>query len=204
MDVLKRIAARNFTGGTKPEERDVVIAWIDGCEGLLVEEERREKEEVEQRRKWEWTTGDWSGPERELLFLKCFDPEPNMLPQWDILTESTPLPTPFLKEMQTGLRLITLHNSIVRSSHRTFGQIPVFHTDTQKPYRAAENLRFWIKAAELRWEVFLKVDVMGVVYGTDEKAWRDFDEAIKIWCCKLRQEMSGEVTQLRRARTMPV
>ncbi|TPX18472.1 uncharacterized protein E0L32_011657 [Thyridium curvatum] len=71
-------------------------------------------------------------------------------------------PTPFLRYMQSGVRLVQLHNAAVRKSRRRFGAIPSYHTDTQKPYRCAENLRYWVKAAELRWEVLLRVDALGV------------------------------------------
>lgn len=86
-----------------------------------------------------------------------------------------------------------LHNALVQKSKRNFGGIPTFHMDTAKPYRCAENLRFWIKAAELRWEVVLKVDVMGVVTGTTFQAWEGFEKAIWKWAVKVREELSAEL-----------
>ena len=42
----------------------------------------------------------------------------------------------------------------------------------------AENLRFWIKASELRWEIKLSVPVSDVVNSKDNDSWMKFDEAI--------------------------
>jgi hypothetical protein len=81
----------------------------------------------------------------------------------------------------------------VRRSRRRFGAIPAWHTDTQKPYRAADNLRYWLKAAELRWETSLKVDALAVVYGTEPKVWEQFEDAVRLWCRRVREEISGEV-----------
>jgi hypothetical protein len=82
----------------------------------------------------------------------------------------------------------------VKKSKRPFGAIPTFHDDTAKPYRCADNLRFWIKAAELRWETVLKVDVMGVVNGIEGDAWKAFEEAIFKWAAAMRKEISMELS----------
>jgi hypothetical protein len=95
--------------------------------------------------------------------------------------------------MRTGLRLVKLHNAVVRKSKRPFGAIDKWHTDFAKPYRPAENLRYWIKAAELRWEVVLSVDVMAVVSGADRMALKGFEDAIWKWCAKVRDEISAEL-----------
>ena len=97
--------------------------------------------------------------------------------------------------MQNGLRLVKLHNAAVKKSRRRFGAIPTFHTDTQKPYRCADNLRYWVKAAELRFEVLLKVDVLGVVYNSSPQVWQDFEAAILRWCRQVREEIAGELTK---------
>jgi hypothetical protein len=100
---------------------------------------------------------------------------------------------PFWEEMRTGKVLVQLHNAVVARSKRPFGAIPVWHTDTAKPYRCAENLRFWIKAAELRWEVLLEVDVRGVVAGTEEEKWRGFERGVWEWVGRVRGELAGEI-----------
>lgn len=121
------------------------------------------------------------------------------LPPWTPLdrSASSPLkPTPFLAALQKGTKLVHLHNCAVRRSRRRFGAIPSWHTDTQKPYRAAENLRYWAKAAELRWEIHLKLDALAVVYGEDAKVWADFEDAVRAWCRRVREEIASEVAVL--------
>jgi len=122
------------------------------------------------------------------------------LPAWTPIDRTQPLPdqgatapTPFLAALRSGVRLVHLHNCAVRRSRRRFGAIPTFHTDTQKPYRAADNLRYWAKAAELRWEVMLRVDALAVVYGTPPEAWLDFEDAVLAWCRRVREEITAEV-----------
>lgn len=117
------------------------------------------------------------------------------LPPWTPLDRSSdPVqPTPFLAALQTGTRLVHLHNCAVRRSRRRFGAIPAWHTDTQKPYRAADNLRYWAKAAELRWEVHLKLDALAVVYGEEATAWAEFEDAVRTWCRLVREEIASEV-----------
>lgn len=120
------------------------------------------------------------------------------LPLWTPIDRSRPaseqeLPTPFLEALRSGVRLVHLHNCAVRRSRRRFGAIPTFHTDTQKPYRAADNLRYWAKAAELRWEVLLRLDALAVVNGTPPEAWLEFEDAILAWCRRVREEITADV-----------
>ncbi|KAF5260044.1 hypothetical protein FOXYS1_9318, partial [Fusarium oxysporum] len=63
----------------------------------------------------------------------------------------------------------------------------------QKPYRCADNLRYWVKAAELRFEVMLKVDVLGVQYNTSPQVWVDFETAILKWSRHVREEITREL-----------
>ena len=194
MDTLKRMATRNFTGGMKTEERQTMQDWIVDVEHLLQQEDDQEEVERRERESWSWLLDDWEGRahDREFSFLKSFDACPGELPRWTSPDSVSESPTPFLRFMRDGVRLVRLHNSIVAKSKRPFGQITTFHTDTMKPYRCADNLRFWIKAAELRWEIVLKVDVMGVVYGRDAETWRAFDREMLRWCAKVREELAAE------------
>jgi len=196
MEVLKHTATRNFAGGYRDEEHKIMSSWIDSIRKMLKDEEAIEQAERIERESWTWLKGDWAGREieRELAFLSSIDSEAAPLPPWTPVESTTELPTPFLQSMQNGLRLVKLHNAAVKKSRRRFGAIGSYHTDTQKPYRCADNLRYWIKAAELRWEVMLKVDVMGVVYSKPE-AWKDFETAIWQWCRKLREEITAEWKQ---------
>lgn len=206
LDTLKRMAIRNFAGGVRDYERKIMLNWIDSVTDLLRHEEKLEAAERAERQSWRWMKDDeWIGMERdrEWSFLASFEPDPcvnskhQVIPPWtNPSCANEELPTPFLKAMQSGLRLVTLHNGMVRKSRKPFGQITAYHTDTMKPYRCADNLRYWIKAAELRWDIILKVDVMGVVYSRSDDAWKQFDEEIMRWCAKVRTELMAEWNEL--------
>lgn len=211
MDVLKRMATRNFAHGMRTEERETMENWVEGVWTMLRREEDMEQCEKEERRSWTWLDDNvWpssstsSEPciEREYAFLKSMDSDAATLPEYAALDPNSTItttqpgifePSSFLRSLQNGVRLVKLHNAVIQKSKRNFGAIPTFHTDTAKPYRCAENLRFWIKAAELRWEVVLKVDVMGVVNGTTFQAWEGFEKAIWKWAGKVREELSAEL-----------
>lgn len=193
LDVLKRWAARHFASGLRDEERDVIKGWISGVRTLLVREKALEDLEAQERENWDWARGDWTGRERsrEESFLRSLMPGGHTLPGWTPVEEtaSDSLPTPFLDRFRDGRVLVQLHNIAVKKSRRPFGEIKAYHQDIAKPYRQAENLRFWIKAAELRWELRLKVDVMEVVQGSSEVAWKQFDTALLAWCKTVREEL---------------
>lgn len=195
MEVLKQMAIRGFKGGMKDDDIKTMMAWTDSVFGILQKEQEIDSAEKAERASWTWMTGDWSGRElaREAAFLASMDPEAEALPEWTPASEAQSLPTPFLASMQNGLRLVKLHNAAVNKSKRRFGAIPSFHTDTQKPYRCADNLRYWVKAAELRFEVVLAVDALGVAYGTDQQIWLDFEAAILKWSRHVREEITNEI-----------
>jgi hypothetical protein len=193
LEVLKRIAIRNFANGVQPYETIQIKQWVVDINKLLDTEEENERLEQAERENWSWREGDWTGREREreLMFLRSFDSSVDILPDWTAPQDGE-LPTPFLSVVQNGLRLVHLHNTMVRKSRRQFEEIKQFHTDTAKPYRCADNLRFWVKAAELRWDIKLDVDVMGVVHGKDDAAWKKLDTAILAWCQGVREEITSE------------
>lgn len=198
MDVLKRMATRNFASGMRKEERETMEHWVAGVYDMLKQEEAMEEGERKQRASWTWLDDNWDAGDvkREYAFMRSMDPDVVSLPEYTPVAEvqdDEELPTKFLGDMRTGLRLVKLHNALVKKSKRPFGAIDKWHTDFGKPYRSAENLRYWIKAAELRWEVVLRVDVMGVVNGSDRKAWTDFEAAIWKWCGKVREEIMAEL-----------
>ena len=192
MDVLKRMASRNFAGGMKHDELNVMTKWVEGIDRFIREEQAMELKEAEDRGKWQWLDGSWSGQERkrERSFMHSFLPDAD-LPEWTRVEEAETLPTPFLQALRNGLTLVHLHNAVLKKSKRQFGDIKTFHTDTARPYRCAENLRYWVKAAEIRWETKLNVNVTGVVHGKAE-AWSDFEAAILQWCSVVRQEITDE------------
>ncbi|KAL8772096.1 MAG: hypothetical protein Q9194_004715 [Teloschistes cf. exilis] len=192
VDVLARTASRDFAGGYKVEELKTIGDWLQGVGKLIVEEKALEIQEVKEQQKWQWLEDSWEGRERERewSFLTSFLKE-GQLPEWLPQEPTTSSPTRFLKTLQNGLTLVHLHNAMLKKSKRQFGDIKTFHTDTAKPYRCAENLRFWVKAVEIRWELKLKVDVTGVVHGK-ETAWSDFDAAILQWCQTAREGLARE------------
>ena len=204
LDVLKRMASRNFAGGPKDDELTTIRGWLKSVDKLINDEQAMEKQEYQEQEKWQWLDDTWDGREREreLSFLNSFLSE-GQLPEWTQLKSGSSPPTAFLKALQNGLSLIYLHNAMLKKSRRQFGEIKTFHTDTAKPYRCAENLRFWVKAVEIRWEVKLKIDVTGVVHGK-ELAWPDFDDAIMQWCRTAREGLTKEwkeSTKLKRSST---
>ncbi|KAM0283622.1 hypothetical protein ACHAQH_002400 [Verticillium albo-atrum] len=199
METLKQMATRRWTGGMRDEELAILDNWIQGLFAMLQQENDMEEAERAERATWTWLNGDWAGKEvaRELAFMASLevglDLEP--LPEYTPATNVAPvdLPTPFLKGMQNGLRLVKLHNAAVKKSKRRFGGITTFHEDTEKPYRCADNLRYWVKAAELRWEVPLKIDALGIVYNSKPDVWVGLEAAVWAWCRKVREEISAEL-----------
>ncbi|KAJ6095803.1 hypothetical protein N7486_006549 [Penicillium sp. IBT 16267x] len=194
LDVLKRWAARHFACGLRPEEREIIQGWISGVRTMLVREKALEDLEAQERENWDWAQGDWTGRERarEESFLRSLMPGGHTLPEWTPIEDDATiedLPTPFLDRFRDGRILVQLHNIAVKKSKRPFGEIKAFHEDIAKPYRQADNLRYWIKAAELRWELRFQVDVMGVVQGSSDAAWRQFDAALLAWCRTVREEL---------------
>ncbi|GAB1735360.1 hypothetical protein NU219Hw_g2994t1 [Hortaea werneckii] len=198
LDILKKMASRNFRGGVKLPELVGIIGWIESIDVLLKKEEQAEQAEAEERATWVWREGDWAGRERERewLFLKSFDQDEPSLPPWSEHAgeeEEQRLPNEFLECLADGIRLVRLHNTLVTKSKRQFELIKNWHTDTCLPYRKAENLRFWMKAAELRWDVHLDFPVSDIVNGKDEQeSWRKFGDAVFRWCGKVRSELVDE------------
>jgi hypothetical protein len=193
LEVLKRWAARHFASGLREEERDRIQGWISGVRTMLVREKALEDLEAQERQNWDWAAGDWRGRERprEESFLRSLMPGGDSLPTWTPV-EETPtesLPTPFLDQFRDGRALVQLHNLAIKKSKRQFGEITTYHQDIAKPYRQADNLRFWVKAAELRWELRLDVDVMGVVQNSGAETWKQFDTALLAWCKTVREEL---------------
>ncbi|KAK4132482.1 hypothetical protein BT67DRAFT_79315 [Trichocladium antarcticum] len=216
MDILKRMAARLFAGGLREDEFSTMTAWIAGLRAMLVAEDAIDAEEVAERTTWTWVSPEgWEGREfeREEAFMRSMlkgAPDRLLpaaalealppLPTWTPIDrtqplDAQPLPTPFLAALSNGQRLVQLHNCAVRKSRRRFGAIPTFYADTQKPYRAADNLRYWLKAAELRWEVLLKADPLGLQYNSAPGLWLEFEDAVRQWCRGVREEIAGELRE---------
>ncbi|KAF6837650.1 hypothetical protein CPLU01_03003 [Colletotrichum plurivorum] len=195
METLKQMATRKWVGGLKDEEHTTLDSWIQGLFDMLKTEERMIEAEKAERETWTWMKGDWTGREveRELAFMASLDPKLEPLPEYTPAAGATELPTPFLQSLQNGIRLVELHNAAVKRSKRRFGLITTFHTDTDKPYRCADNIRYWAKAAELRWEVLFKVDALGIVYNNSPEVWDTFEKAVMAWCRAVREEITADL-----------
>lgn len=193
LDVLKRWAMRDFEGGLRDEERDIITGWMTGVSDMMAEDCRLESVEKHKRASWAWANGDWLGKEREqeAAFLQSLESTGNPLPVWTA-PDGGPAPTEFLRRLQDGRDLVRFHNEAVRLSRRHFGEIKSYHQDIGKPYRLAENLRYWAKAAEIRWDATLDVDVTGVVHGDNPEAWLKFDNALLQWCRAIREELAKD------------
>ncbi|KAK4498275.1 hypothetical protein PRZ48_010933 [Zasmidium cellare] len=196
LDILRRMGNRNFRGGIRLDELTTIIIWIESIDKLIKTEETQEEQEAAERASWIWREGDWSGRERERewLFMKSFDGSEPVLPQWPEASEGQTLPNDFLKALQDGQRLVKLHNALVARSKRKFHEIKDWHTDVAKPYRMADNLRYWAKAAELRWDIPITIPALDIVNGKDD-AWKKFDDAIFKWCQGVRTELTEEWRQ---------
>lgn len=199
LDVLKRWAARKFAGGLREDERLMILTWVTELATLIDQETRLEDAERQERERWQWMDSSlWSGKEtdREICFLASLTgltSSPNaygQLPAWEHVQPGAVEPTAFLKALADGRWLVQVHNAAVKQSKRHFGQITKWHDDVAKPYRRAENIRFWIKAAEIRWEIKLTVKVMGIVnMAKDADVWRLFEDNVLKWCKVVREEI---------------
>lgn len=199
LDVLKKWASRKFAGGLREEERLAILVWVSEVGMMIDQEARLEDAERQEREGWQWMNDSlWQGKvkEREISFLQSlFKASPSQatdeeLPQWEQVDAGANEPTAFLKVVSDGRKLVQMHNAAVKRSKRHFGEINNWHNDVAKPYRRAENIRFWIKAAEIRWEIKLSVNVMAVVSGSKETGiWRSFEDAVLDWSKTVREEI---------------
>ncbi|RDH36114.1 cortical protein KAR9-domain-containing protein [Aspergillus welwitschiae] len=190
LEVLKRWASRNFADGLREDERSGIVGWMANVRDMLAREAQLESFEAKERAAWIWTEGEWIGKEREreTLFLRSLIGSDAQLPTWTAPEDGSPPPA-MLERLRDGRDLVRAHNFAVKNSKRPFLDIKTYHQDVAKPYRRAENLRFWVKAAELRWETKLELDVMGIVHGNSEEAWKQFDQALLAWCKVVREEL---------------
>jgi len=192
LGVLRRIAERDGKGGATPEESNIILAWVHQLQDFL----RKTDEETEEKLQTSltWIQGDWRDREldRYHLFLLYFDPSP------------TPIPSPsdlsaFLDALRPGLRLCLIHNACTRRSRRPFGYISRHHLDTKIRYRATENLSYWRKAIEERWDI--EADNFSVREIIEETTTGDemLLHTVKRWCQVVINEISGDLNARRLA-----
>lgn len=124
-----------------------------------------------------------ANPERYHLFLSQFDPS------WPVLPP--PTSRQFLDTLRTGTRLCLIHNSLTHFSLRPFGLITRFHTDTTVQYRVTDNLRYFAKAAEIRWEIILDWDVEEI-YRESPRGDQMLKSQLEKWC----EHVIGEMVKI--------
>lgn len=209
MDILRKYATRKFAGGLREDEKLAVLVWVSDVSQMINTESKLEEAEKREREAWKWMhldDRDWEGKEKErewhfLNSLLSWIPSetrhsenlPASLPCFSTTETTLSSKDPLLGALSDGRLLVHFHNNAVKRSKRQFGCINSHHKDIIKPYRRADNLRFWIKAAELRWEIKLEIDVMGIVYEKeDERIWKAFEQALLKWCRGVREEITRD------------
>lgn len=199
LEVLKRAASRNFTGGLKEEERLIILVWVSDVGMMIDKEAKLEESERRARKQWQWVDdSNWFDDEkgRALDFLVF------LLAEIETPEEETytVLQDKFWHTLIDGKKLVKMHNAAVRKSKRQFGYIERCHEDVNKPYRRAENIRYWLKDAELRFEIKFptKLDVPATVNATpeDTHVLEKLEEVVIIWlqgvCLDLTKDWNGE------------
>jgi hypothetical protein len=196
MDVLKKVAGRNFAGGLHEGERLAILVWVSEVGMMIDREAKMEEAEKNERENWHWMDNSrWEGREtdREISFLDFLSDKSSNILDAPSTQDSSPATTGFLQSLADGRKLCQMHNTAVQRSKKQFGQIKVWHEDVTKPYRRADNLRYWLKAAEIRWEVKLKLDVMTLVSSTENSDIRaTFQDVVLQWSKGVREELSKD------------
>jgi len=192
LDVLKKCAARHFAGGFREDERLAVLVWVSEVGMMIDQEAKLEEADRKERKDWHWMDdAKWIDKEQErdrnfltfLLHGSC--PPPGGEDDADDAV--------FFRKFADGKDLIHMHNAAVKKSKRQFGGIESFHEDVAKPYRRADNLRYWLKAAELRFELKLQLNVMAVAnVQEDDHVWASFETAVRQWSQVVRAELTKD------------
>ena len=192
LDILRKCASRNFAGGLREDERLMVLVWVSDVGMMIDREAKLQEQERNERKDWQWMDDSrWVGNEhaRDISFLHFLIRKAKAGAQ----KHEIPQGLQFLKTLADGRDLIAMHNAAVRESKRHFELISSFHSDVGKPYRRADNLRYFIKAAERRFEIKVKFDVMAVAnLREEEAAWRGFENALLDWSKGVRAELTRD------------
>lgn len=190
LEVLKKCAARNFEGGFREDERLAVLVWVSDVGMMIDREAKLEEKERKERKDWGWMyDSKWAGreSERDMTFLHFLHAKARP----ELRSEPTPTGPDFFRRLADGRDLNRMHNAAVKESKRQFHLVESWHEDIGKPYRRADNLRYWVKAAELRWEIKLKLDVMSVANQKDD-IWDAFEAAVRSWAKHVRAELTKD------------
>ena len=192
LDVLKKCASRNFAGGFREDERLAVLVWVSDVGMIVDREAKMEEAEKTERRDWHWMAdAKWVGRERErdVNFLNFLLDGTGQRPSVEASKERPD----FFRNLADGRHLVRMHNAAVKRSKKQFDFIKTFHEDVAKPYRRADNLRYWLKAAELHWELKLRLDVMAVANQVEDgMTWTTFEEVVRTWSRWVRAELTKD------------
>ncbi|KAK5021178.1 hypothetical protein LTS07_011174 [Exophiala sideris] len=192
LDVLKRCASRSFAGGFREDERLAVLIWVSDVGMMIDQEAKMEEAEKNERRDWHWMDDSkWVNrdKERDINFLDFLLAGHCRRPSEQTLDNSRL----FFRNLGDGRDLVRMHNAAVQRSKKHFDYIKSFHEDVAKPYRRADNIRYWLKAAELRWELRLKLDVMALANAVDDDTiWSAFEDVVRQWSRGVRAELSKD------------
>ena len=192
LDILKKCASRNFAGGFREDERLMVLVWVSDVGMMIDQEAKMEEKEKNERRGWQWMDDSrWVDNEsaRDIHFLHFLYRKARSGTQ----EYAVPQNRDFFRELADGRALIGMHNAAVMESKRQFELIGSFHSDIGKPYRRADNLRYFIKGAERRFEIKVKFDVMGVAnMKEDAVIWAGFEQALRSWALEVREELTRD------------
>lgn len=190
LEVLKKAAGRNFMGGLREDERLQVLIWVSNIGMMIDQEAKLDEAERRSRKQWQWLdNSNWVDDVegRELNFLEFLLKEARMQDE-AILQDDK-----FWPSLIDGRMLIKIHNAAVKKSKRQFHYIDRCHEDVNKPYRRAENIRFWLKAAELRFEIKLKLDVMATINATpNSEAVNKFRRIVIEWLQAVRKDLTQD------------
>ncbi|KIX05932.1 uncharacterized protein Z518_03906 [Rhinocladiella mackenziei CBS 650.93] len=192
LDVLKKCASRNFAGGLREDERLAVLVWVSDVGMMIDQEAKLEEADKHERKDWHWMDdAKWTNrdQERDINFLNFLLKGHGENP----LKERSDEDPDYFRKLADGKDLVRMHNAAVKRSKRHFDYINTFHDDVAKPYRRADNLRYWLKAAELRWELRLRLDVMAVANGVDNSTtWTSFEDVVRQWSRGVRAELTKD------------
>ena len=193
LSILRGIAERAGRD-VGEEEKLVVRKWCKDVRARIERDDEVRRQMWERAVSWmdgEWEGKEWGNPRPTLTIILTLERYHLLLSQFD--TSEPPLPAPttdsFLHTLRTGTKLCIIHNAITHFSLRPFGLITRFHTDTSVRYRVTDNLRYFAKAAQIRWDIQLDWDVEEIWHATplgDEMLQRELGK----WCEFIINEMT--------------
>lgn len=175
-------------------QTETIRAWVEEIKILLHRQDLRKKKKHESYAFLIESTQNPNDLKRYCIFLDMFDPSPIKLPD--------PTTPDFLILFRPGVKLCNIFNNFVSQSSRQYGHIDRYHTDTKRPYRAIENLQFFAKAIEIRFERRLPGwDAKEIVRATDRGNGILLD-GMKVFCEAAINTLTAESKKLHSEETL--